>query len=96
MQPTEYIAKITKAPVTDSEITAVDYSAEVSAAQITTPTTFPILSERKADSTFLEMDDIIFETPLFPETDPPSITTSESVGFLYVRQYQSSYLSLHI
>lgn len=96
IQPTQSITKISKAPVTDSEITAADYPAEVSAAQLTSPTTFPIQSERKADSTFLEIDEVIFENWLFIDADLPRKLTSESAGFLYVRQCQSSYLPLHL
>ena len=97
-QHVQTISNISSFPSLDNEsvITAVDYPMEVDAAQITSPTTFPIHDERKADSTFLVVQEIVFQTTpiaylvhLFPHT-------TESVGFINVRKYQSNYLPIYI
>lgn len=96
VQPAQSIAKISKAPVNDVMITAVSYSSEVSAAHITAPTTFPIQSERKADSTYLVIEEITTENvPLF-DIEPLHYCDFESAGFLSVRKYQSNYLPANI
>lgn len=110
VQPTQSIIKVSKTPANDTTITAKSYSTEVNAAQITAvnlspkvsaaritvPTTFPIQDERKADSTFLTVGELIFKDTLYVDPDPPRKITFESAGFLYVRKYQSSYVPTHI
>lgn len=96
IQPIQSIVTINKTPTLKLVITASQYSSDISVAEITAPTTFPILDERKADSTFLNLGEITFVPISHVSYEPPQKFSLESTGFLYVRQYQSSYLSKHI
>lgn len=95
IQPMQSITPVSKTPVTESVITASDHSADISIAEITAPTTFPIQDERKADSTSLEVGEVALNPLPYLETEPPQITSLASAGFLYVRQCQSSYLPIY-
>lgn len=95
-QPAQLIAKSNQETITDTVITAIDYTSDISAAQITAPTTFPLQDERKADSTFLMLNEMFFEDRSYLHVDPPKTLAFESSGFIYVQHYQSSYLPIHI
>ena len=96
VQPAQAIAKTSKEPISDVAITAINYSTEVTAAHITAPTTFPIQTERNADSTFLKVNELIFKDRTYVSPDPPRKMTFESAGFIYVRYHQSNYLPLFL